>query len=331
MSVFGKGTEPSPFFISPGTRRMKMSLCLTALLASAFTVPTHSNATEPAAPDPVRISMVQTLFHDVPTPIVNLLTPPFKSLMKDFTGLNGAPAAGGDAFEIAKNLMEDKTHLGVLHGVEYAWVAAKYPEIKPLMIAVSKHHALKAHLMVRDDCPCGQFIELKGKDLAVPFRAREHLRLFVEKQCRVCAQCDPKSFFTTVTKPSGGEAALDDVLTGKSFAAVVDTISLETYAELKPGCYKRLKAMSESDPFPTAVIVYRQGALSDATLEKFRKGMISANQNPRGRDLMSMWKLSGFEAVPANYEEMCANIMRAYPAPVPAAVVSRPVVGDRGE
>jgi ABC-type phosphate/phosphonate transport system substrate-binding protein len=309
---------------------MKLSLALTALIAaSAATLPAPpGKATEKTEPDLVRIAMVQTLFHDVPTPIVNLLTPPFKSLMKDFTGLNGLPAAGGDAFEIARNLMEDKVHLGVLHGVEYAWVAQKYPEIKPLMIAVSKYHSLKAHLVVQGDCPCVEFAELKGKDLAVPFRAREHLRLFVEKSCQVAGQCDPKSYFSQVAKAPNAEIALDDVLTGKTFAAVVDTLAWENYGEVKPGCQKRLKVLKESEPFPTAVVVYRQGFLSDATLSKFRQGMIAANKNERGRDLMTLWKLTGFEAIPADYAQNCADIMRAYPPPVTVTAVSRPM-GER--
>ncbi len=309
---------------------MKLSISLTLLLAAASTSlsPRSTTATEKGEPDPVRIGMVQTLFADVPTPLVNLLTPPFKSLMKDFTGLSGQPGAGGGPFDIAKELMEDKIHLGVLHGVEFAWVSQKYPDIKPLMVAVSKYHSLKAHLVVRGDCECVEFIELKGKDIGVPFRAREHLRLYVEKSCRVAGQCDPKSFFGHVKKPAHAEAALDDVLTGKSFAAVVDTLAWENYSDVKPGCYKKLKAMKESDAFPTAVVVYRQGALSDATLNKFRQGMIAANKNERGRDLMSMWKLTGFEDVPANYLQNCAAIMRAYPPPVTATVVSRPG-GDR--
>src|SRR4051812_22112352 len=161
------------------------SLALTALLAAmAVILPVLPGAAnDKGEPDPVRIGMVQTLFADVPTPLVNLVTPTFKSLMKDFTGLNGDPNAGGDAFEIGKKLMDDKLHIGVLHGVEFAWVAQKYPEIKPLMIAVSKYHSLKAHVIVKGDCPCVEFAELKGKDFAVPFRAREHLRLYVEKNC----------------------------------------------------------------------------------------------------------------------------------------------------
>jgi len=304
---------------------MNLSIVLAVSLMTG-TTPTPPVLT-PLEPEVVRIAMVQTLFADVPVPIVNLLTPPFKSLMKDFTGLNGSPAAGGDAFEIANNLMDGKVHLGVLHGVEYAWVSHKYPELKPLMIAVSKYHSLKAHLVVRGDCDCVEFAELKGKDLAVPFRAREHLRLFVEKNCQVSGQCDPKSFFNSVRKPASAETALDDVLGGKTFAAVVDTLALESYAEVNPGRFKRLKVMKESDAFPTAVIVYKQGVLSDKSLSKFRQGMISANKSDRGRDLMSLWKLTGFEVMPADYEPNCAAIMRAYPAPLAVTVVSRP--GER--
>ena len=38
---------------------------------------------------PMQIGMVQTLFTDVPTPVINLLMPPFRDLMKQFTGLDG--------------------------------------------------------------------------------------------------------------------------------------------------------------------------------------------------------------------------------------------------
>ena len=74
---------------------MKWSLTLTALLAAmAVTLPVLPGAAnDKGEPDPVRIGMVQTLFADVPTPLVNLVTPTFKSLMKDFTGLNGDPNA----------------------------------------------------------------------------------------------------------------------------------------------------------------------------------------------------------------------------------------------
>jgi hypothetical protein len=57
--------------------------------------------------------------------------------------------------------------------------------------------------------------------------------------------------------------------------------------------------------------------------------MINANKNERGRDLMTLWKLTGFEAVPADYTAKCAEIARAYPPPVQATPVSRPVIGDK--
>src|SRR5436190_1972206 len=77
-----------------GILSMNWSLTLTAFLAATAILPLGA-ANEKGEPDPVRIGMVQTLFADVPTPLVNLVTPTFKSLMKDFTGLNGDPNAGG--------------------------------------------------------------------------------------------------------------------------------------------------------------------------------------------------------------------------------------------
>jgi ABC-type phosphate/phosphonate transport system substrate-binding protein len=300
------------------------AVMLSALALTCLSSPPRAVAVEKGDPDPVRIAMVQTLFADVPIPLVNLLTPQFRGLMKDFTGLNGAPSAGGDAYSIAKDLVDDKVHLGVLHGVEYAWVKAKHPELEPLMIAVSKYNALKAHVVVRGDSEAAKFCDLKGKDCSVHFRAREHLRLFVEKSCLVHGKCDPKSYFGSVVKSANAETALDDVLAGKLEAAVVDTIGWEVYANVKPGCHKRLKVLEDSESFPTAVVVYHRGALNDATLNKFRQGMMSAIKSAKGRDLMNLWKLTSFEAVPPTYEADCAAIARSYPAPIVATTVSRP-------
>lgn len=299
----------------------RFALLILSLAVSTAGWPAPAPAVEP---DPVRIGMVQTLFNDVPPVLISLLQPPFKSMMKEFTGLNGLPGPGGDAYTMAKDIAEDRVHLGVFQGVEFGWVSQKYPDLKPLMIAVSKYHSLKAHLIVKADGGVSGFADLKGQEIGIPFRAREHLNLFAEKYCSQAGQCVPKAYFSRVNKPLSSEAALDDVLSGKAGAAIVDTLAWESYAETHPGRYRKLKSAIDSDPFPTAVVVYRQGFLSDATLAKFRKGMTSANQSEKGRELMTMWKLTGFEPVPPNYGDMVTNIVRAYPAPVAATAVALP-------
>lgn len=298
-----------------------LALLILSLAVGLAGFPASTYATEP---DPVRIGMVQTLFNDVPAPLIALLQPPFKSLMKEFTGLNGLPGPGGDAYALAKDIVEDRVHLGVFQGVEYGWVSQKYPELKPLMIAVSKYHSLKAHLIVKADDGAKGFGDLKGQQICIPFRAREHLNLFAEKHCSQTGMCTPKSYFSRVGKPLSSEAAIDEVLSGKSAAAIVDTLAWESYAEVHPGRYRKLKSAIDSESFPTAVVVYRQGFLSDATLAKFRQGMTTANKSEKGRELMTMWKLTGFEPVPPAYAQAVAEIIRAYPPPLEATAVVLP-------
>ena len=310
--------------VIPRNFRMKRLLALPILLAAlgALIPSSPGRATEPAV---IRIGMVQSLFHDVPTPLVNLLTPPFRGLMRDFTGLNGEIVTGGDSFDMARRLADDKIQLVVFHGLEFGWAQQKHSELRPLMLAVHKHPIQKAHLVVRNDSTIADFADLKGKDLAIHFRSKEHCRVFIEKNCGVSGKCDPKSFFGNITKPAHSEAALDDVLTGKVSAAVVDTVSLESYEEVKPGCHARLKLLKLSESFPAATIAYREGSLSSGTLAKFRDGMISANRSERGRELMDLWKISSFQPIPGDFQQSLAAIVQAYPAPFVATAVSAPV------
>ena len=300
---------------------MKSCALCCSLLALALGMP--MSAAERVEPDPVTIGMVQTLFTDVPQPIINLLMPPFRGLMKEFTGLNGQIQPGGDAFDVARALQEDRVQLAVFHGVEYGWAKQKFADLQPLMVAVYKHPHMRAHLVVKGDSPITDVAELKGKSCGIPFRSREHCRLFMEKQSLTSGQCDPKSFFSQVTRPMSAEGAMDDVLMGKLGAAIVDDVLWNNYRDVKPGCFKRLRILKTSEVFPTAVVVYKQGSLSDATLEKFRSGMMNANRNEKGRELMNLWKISAFELVPADYAATLANIVEAYPAPVAAIPVSR--------
>jgi ABC-type phosphate/phosphonate transport system substrate-binding protein len=297
------------------------ALSLSCLLASLVAVPILSGQSPSSAP--VQIGMVQTLFTDVPTPVVNLLMPPFRQLMKQFTSIDGQIVLGGDCYDVAQKLDESKIQLAVFHGVEFGWAQQKYSDLRPFMIAVYKTPQIRAHLIVKDDGGATELAGLKGKLCAVPFRSREHCRLFLEKQCATVSKGSPASYFEKVTKPMSAESAMDEVLTGKVAAAVIDEVLYENYRDVKPGCFARLRVLSTSEVFPSAVVAYKQGAVSDEMLNRFRTGMANANQNERGRDLMNLWKITSFEAAPADFGETVANIVKAYPAPVSATTASR--------
>jgi ABC-type phosphate/phosphonate transport system substrate-binding protein len=267
----------------------------------------------------VRIGLVNTLFHDLPDSMLQLMLEPFGALMHSQTGIHGELVSAGDCRDLVQRLKEDKVQLGVFNGVEFGWAQQEQADLKPLMIAVNKHPKSQAFLVVRNDSTATSFSDLQGKVLALPRRSRDHCHLFLQRQCRYCGS-DPKRFFSQIATPAGPEVALDDLVRGKLQACVVDNLGLESYKHEKPGCYDRLKTLKESEAFPAVVVAYLPGTLDEATLQRFRDGMSRANQTLVGRQLLSSCRLTRFEPIPADYQKQIAEIIKAYP---PDPVVTR--------
>ena len=98
-------------------------------------------------------------------------------------------------------------------------------------------------------------------------------------------------------------------------APVVDGAALERYKKVKADRFAKLKTAARSEPFPNAVLAYKPGVLSEETLQRVRNGLITANQRAKGRRLLNMCRITRFEAVPSDYEEMLLKIAKAYPPP----------------
>lgn len=295
----------------------RLSIIIGLALGLAALVPAVPAAeTEATQTPPVRIGMANSLFREVPPSLMMAMMQPFGALMKSQTGVAGELSPGGDAFHLGKMLAENKVQLGVLHGIEFAWVRHKHPELQPLMIAVNQSRHLHAHLVVREDNEAADLADLQGETLAMPRGTREHCRIFLQGRCRQCGQ-EPKKFFDKITTPSNVEDALDDVVDGEVTAAIVDGTALDCFKRRKPSRFAKLKMLQTSEVFPAGVVAYRPGYLDEETLDRFRQGMLNANKTPLGKQLLTMWKLSGFEDVPEDYEETLANIIKAYPPPTP--------------
>jgi ABC-type phosphate/phosphonate transport system substrate-binding protein len=298
----------------------KASLLAVASAASALALlgaPAAGEENLPARKDVVRIGLVHSLFRDTPDVMVQVIMEPFSALMESQTGIKGQLVMAGDAMDLAQRLKEDKLQLGVFHGVEFGWAQQKYPELRPLMLAVNKQQALHAYLVVRDDSDAAGFTDLRQRSLAVPRRSREHCHLFLHRCCREHGS-DSKRYFTQITTPPGVETALDDLLRGKVQACLVDSIGLESYKREKPGCFARLKIVKVSEAFPAAVVAYAPGILDEITLQKFREGMAKANETAIGRQLLAGCRLTGFDPVPDGYQKLVDEIIKVYPAPAPA-------------
>jgi len=263
----------------------------------------------------VRIGMVRTFFHDVPKPLIGFATEPFIKVMRDTTGLNGALVIGADPCAVARDLNANKLQLGVFHGHEFAWVQQKFPQLMPLTLAVHAQYPVTAYVMVPLASPAVTFADLKGKDLALPKRTKEHCRVFLERQCRGDGPCASKDYFAHIVHSANVETALDDLVEGKFEATIIDSVGLDFYRQLKPGRFGKLKILAQSEAFPPAVVAYREGSLNAATIAKIQSGLGSAHKIPMGEEMMKMWKITSFEPVPGSFGQTLADCLKAYPMP----------------
>jgi ABC-type phosphate/phosphonate transport system substrate-binding protein len=183
------------------------------------------------------------------------------------------------------------------------------------MLAVNTQSKVTAHVFVRKGSGIEKFADLKGKELAVPGKTKEHCHLFIERHCQGDASCAPSKFFGQVSKAKNVEAALDDLCYGKVDAVVIDAIGLEFYKDLKPGCFAKLKEIATSDAFVPPVIAYNPASMDAATLAKLRDGLLRAHKTPLGDELMKTWKITSFEPVPANFQQALDKSYKAYPPP----------------
>jgi ABC-type phosphate/phosphonate transport system substrate-binding protein len=288
-----------------------------AALALVLIGPGHQGRPAGAAErksNTIRVGVVSSFFRDTPEPLVKVVMRPFQSLLETQTGIAGEVLVGGDPTALGRKLKEDQVHLGVFHGVEFAWARLKHPTLKPLLLCLHHDRVLRAHLLVRKDSKAAVAADLEGQTVALPRESREHCRLFLERRCAKPGTC-PAKFFKEVTTPADAEEALDAVVDGQVGAVVVDGVALAAYRKLKPGCAARLRTLLESEAFPCAVVAYQPGQLSEGFLRSFRDGMIAAKTTRRGQQLLQMCRITGFEAAADDYDRLLTEIAKAYPPP----------------
>lgn len=275
-----------------------------------------------APPDALRIGIIDSLFRDMPAPLVKMLTHPLSQLIKDQTGMNGDIVMGGDAYKIGQQLQDGQLDLGVFHGIEFAWAQKKYPDLRVLVLAANSKGNMRANLVVNVESNAKSFADLRGKCIGLGWPTKEPCRVFMDRHCQNCG-CEAKEYFCKITAPATVVAAMDAVCSGRLDATVVDSFALEAYKIYQPRWIPYFKVIQVSEPFPPGVIAYRHGGLPAPALDRCRGGLQSAHQTTRGKDLMDLWKITRFENPPGDFERTLTQAMQAYPPREPAALPTK--------
>jgi ABC-type phosphate/phosphonate transport system substrate-binding protein len=271
--------------------------------------------------EPIRIGMAESLVRDIPKAVVEAGIPSFRFLMQQATGLRSTVVPPLSAEELTAKLDKDELKLAVLQGVEFAWALEKHPQIRPLAIVVNRQRDREAVLVVRKDSGVQKFRDLKGRSVGLPLRSRLHCHLFLERLCRECGLA-PQSFFSRITGPESIEDALDDVVDGVVPAVMVDRVGIAAYARRKPGRFDKLKILCTSERFPDTVVAYRAGAFDEPTLQHFRDELIKADKKLIGRHILTLWMVTAFEPIPADYDDLLRATRRTYPVPTAPVLAS---------
>ncbi len=235
-----------------------------------------------------------------------------KAFIKDETGLNNDIIRQKTWQELAQKLSKGELQLGVFPGYEFAWAKEKYPDLKPLALAVNVYPYPVAYVVTKRDNPAKDFAGLKGQPLAIPSSGPTFLRLFVDRQAEANGK-KTDEFFSKITTPENVEDALDDAVDGKE-SVVVDRAAWEAFKRRKPGRFKQLKEVAQSPPFPPPIIAYYNTKLDEATVNKFKDGLLGSAKKERGQTLLTLFHLTGFETPPDDFDKVLSETSKVYPA-----------------
>lgn len=276
-------------------------------VAVALVPVSRVDAAEPAS---LKIGLPESMFSGLPPAVVAPVAKPFQDMFEKQTGLKGEIAVVKDYKEIADKLRAGTLDVAVFHGFEYAWVR-HHTDLIPLLITVPGNK-LQACLVVNANSDAKGANDLKGSCVVIPNATKAHCHLYLDRLrdklpegCCGTAKHDGKSV----------EESLDAVADNTCQAALVDATALRTYQTNKPGVGKQLKVLVQSDPFPSAVVVYRKEAFDVDTAAKIRKGLIKGIETAQGKILTSLWRLKGFSEVTPQYQKDLDECLKAYPAP----------------
>jgi ABC-type phosphate/phosphonate transport system substrate-binding protein len=237
-----------------------------------------------------------------------------KKFIKDETGLDDDILRQSNWRELAEKMKKDQMQIGVFQGYEFAWAQEQYPDLKPLALAVNVYTYPVAYVVTKRDDPARDFAGLANQSVVVPANGQRFLNLFLARQAEALGK-NMNSLFSKVVSRDSAEDAIDDVVDGTVQATVADRAALEGYKERKPGRFRQLKEVAHSRPFPPAVVAYYDKHLGEATLRRFKDGLLDAKNKERGSTTLTLFRLTGFEPVPEDFGRVLAATRETYPAP----------------
>ncbi|MBY0527871.1 MAG: phosphate/phosphite/phosphonate ABC transporter substrate-binding protein [Gemmataceae bacterium] len=236
-----------------------------------------------------------------------------RNFIKAETGFTNQVLHENDWRDLADKMGKGEYSLGVYPGFEFAWAMERNSKLKPLSLAVNTYVYSTARIVVRKDSKITDFASLEGQAISMCPSDPTFVRFYVEREAQARGKKVEK-YFSRIAQPQFVEDALEDVIEGELQAAAVDRAGLEAFKRRKPGRFNQLKEIVRSQPFPPTVLAYQDKALDDNTLQRFRTGLTAAARKEKGEMLLTLFRLTAFEAVPDDFTKVLTETRKCYPA-----------------
>jgi ABC-type phosphate/phosphonate transport system substrate-binding protein len=237
-----------------------------------------------------------------------------KNFIKDETGLSNEIVRQKDWQELAEKMARKDIPIGVFQGYEFAWAHSEHSNLKPLMLASSGSTYVEAYVVTNRESQAANLAGLQGQSFGRPSTGNPFAWFYIQRQTQAHGK-QPDAFFSKIVTEDNVEDALDDVVDGKVGATAVDRAGLEAYKRRKPGRFGKLKEVAASGKALPAIIAYADGALPEKTQERFRNGLLKAKDQDRGQTLLTLFRLTGFEVPPGDFDTILKQTLKNYPPP----------------
>jgi len=245
-------------------------------------------------------------------PMLDLLGEKLACVM-DFEFVEGDSAE--DLLRFGKEINEGTVHLGVIWGLEYGWLRARWPELRPIAVGTHGKYAYVSRVMVRQGFGARTLADLKGQRLATYRGASLMDRMYLDKLLKDNKQT-VRSLGIIELKPPY-PTAKSAILAVRNDEADCLVVNMVAYARhISTGPMLNLDDLLPSEPFPEAVIVGRPDridALRPRLWSDMQKSFQTIHRTAEGRQCVDFWMIEQFSTPGDSFEQLVRDRLRDYP------------------
>jgi ABC-type phosphate/phosphonate transport system substrate-binding protein len=229
----------------------------------------------------------------------------------DFDVTNGDTVE--DLLRFGKEIDDGTVHVGVIWGLEYGWLRARWPALRPMTVCMQRKYAYESRIMVREDSSARTLADLKDKRLARYRGASLMDRMYLDKLLKDNKQTLSSCFKEVKDYPTAKSAILA-VRNNKADCVVVNMVAYVRHVTTGPKL--KLKYILRSKPFPEAVLAGRPDridGLRQGLWAQLQRSLETIHRTPQGRECVDFWMIEQFSRPGDSFEQLVRERLRDYP------------------